>query len=50
MRAYHVFAVVAWQEMLGSAVQAQRDRDCSQDLKDNDVKTVGRVLQGEMAV
>ena len=34
--------------MLGSAVKAKRDGDCSQDLHDKDVKTVGRVLQLEM--
>ena len=36
--------------MLGSTVKAKRDRDCSQDLHDEDVKTVGSVLQVDMAV
>jgi len=45
VRAYHFFAVVAWKEILGSAVQAKRDGDFSTDLKDKDVKTVMKAAQ-----
>ena len=39
-RAYHVFVLAAWKEILGSAVEVNREGDFSKDLKDKDVKAV----------
>ena len=44
-RAYHVLAAAAWRDIWGSAVQAEREGNFSQDLKDKDVKAVIEAAQ-----